>query len=466
VTSPFSTTTPSSKTNTLIIFMQWPFQWAARKFKEMIASPVTRPGKYECSNNRLYSSVAVSDSRNSNREHEHTALIHGAPIRKGREETIVQNSPNNENLPNHPGQPSQTAARSEEITVVDSPSPLEKLNSEKKTLEKEMWELRTMLHQRDGQIYSLHDLLNNRHAYYCNALQAERAKLADLDRYMSQRLESQEQAQDTIIHASAGAFDNTLDLISESEVVSGGRSSIGLLNSTVNDFVNELLEGLSFPVAQGLPTNAFYKLDHPIVRHFAWASEAGKGFLLDALLHVVINKLLIRVVNGEDPIFDQLLHHIDSNETWSVAQRWRAVTSTGVSLISPQNKISHMVDDYLALIMKVISIAYLPPPITIDSVKTRTHELLQRLCKSGSQLKLDIRSKILSVRLSIIDCPDGTYDPEKLSSVWESDMPVKPGDCILGTYNLGLEKMDEFKSVSLLVRPVAVTDALFRYVEK
>jgi len=84
------------------------------------------------------------------------------------------------------------------------------------------------------------------------------------------------------------------------------------------------------------------------------------------------------------------------------------------------------------------------------------------------KLSLTLQRDVVSSVIRVIIAP-GTYkgrgwydgfDQRICRSAW-NDRPSKDGDCVLGTYKFGLERLMKTKE-KILIRPEVITDAILR----
>ncbi|KAJ7207970.1 hypothetical protein GGX14DRAFT_634632 [Mycena pura] len=176
-------------------------------------------------------------------------------------------------------------------------------------------------------------------------------------------------------------------------------------------------------------------------------------------------------------VFDDLLSDLTKHHPWTVAQRWRSLTSgsniwTSAPIVQDPD-ISRFAESTAVLFAWV----YHQPPETFQPLTSKMQTQLASLFDEAQKLAIVVRRDVLSVRMKVAICPvlsNGTYasyNPELMNN-WPN-VGVVPGDEVIGFHGFGLKRQTEEQSradpkadeecVSYLIKPTVITNALLRW---
>ncbi|KAJ7153013.1 hypothetical protein C8R46DRAFT_1228562 [Mycena filopes] len=281
-------------------------------------------------------------------------------------------------------------------------------------------------------------------------------------------------------------FDNKVDQVSEATVKSGVES----LNDSLDTFTMALLDEAEELARRHSHSRLPYpdQNDQPNTKLLPALAEYGedeekRGFLLDASIHHLVVSELHRIFFTGDtlsPDMDHgftgaLLEEVTAHQTWSAAQRWRALTaSAGASLLLRDS--SPVWGDAMARcdrsVVGLFSWVYRQPWDTFEPLFSKIEAQVLSLFEEANRLSLLVRRDVLSVRMSVIIAPATSadyllFDPECVSSVWpdmgvEAGDGVKAGDEVLTVYKFGLRRQTEGGHISHMLKPEVTTGALLR----
>ncbi|KAJ7186850.1 hypothetical protein C8R46DRAFT_280815 [Mycena filopes] len=281
-------------------------------------------------------------------------------------------------------------------------------------------------------------------------------------------------------------FDNKVDQVSEADVKSGVES----LNGSLDDFTMALLDEAEELARRHSDSRLPYpdQNDQPNIKLLPALAEYGedeekRGFLLDASIHHLVISELHRIFFTGDtlsPDMDHgftgaLLEEITTQQTWSAAQRWRALTaSAGASLLQRDSSSfwGEAMERCDQSVAGLFSWVYCQPWETFRPLFPKIGAQVLSLFEEANRLSLLIRRDVLSVRMSVIIAPATSadylpFDPECVSSVWpdmgvEAGDGVKAGDEVLTVYKFGLRRQTEDGRISHMLKPEVATRALLR----
>ncbi|KAJ7641480.1 hypothetical protein FB45DRAFT_358217 [Roridomyces roridus] len=282
---------------------------------------------------------------------------------------------------------------------------------------------------------------------------------------------------------STDVFDNRLDQVSEAVIKSG----VDDLNDSIMSFVTDVLEAADgvvagHPIAH--PIEPFEDSDRPLFLALMQdqLTTDSRGLLLDATFHDQLNVELYELFFSSDVapvridptgLVQKVFEQLASKESWTVAQRWRALAATGLStLISDASSSSIL--DLASRLVKLLAWAHGLTPSDFESLKTTSIlPKLRTLFNEAENLAIRARRDVLSVRMSIItlslNSPPSSstlYDPRDADLVWP-DMGIEKGDEVVGRYKFGLKRLGEDGvRLDYLVKPQVTTTALVRETSK
>ncbi|KAJ7641483.1 hypothetical protein FB45DRAFT_738189 [Roridomyces roridus] len=347
--------------------------------------------------------------------------------------------------------------RREQAFLAQSSS-LEEANEDIDRLFKEMGEMRELRGRYETRIQSLVEERGN----------------------LNKRLKSMQDNRAAQSKISLDPFKDQVDQVSEAAVKSGVES----LNDSIDTFIMTLLdEAESVAARHSSSTLPSAVQNHEETDKLISAlsqysrSEEKRGFLLDANLHHgLVSELDKLFFSGdvlpsvmERRLANALLKDMSKHESWSVVQRWRALTATsGANFLG--KVIPGSITTYAKSIVILLAWAYRQPLATFEPLGPTAEKRLQGLYDEAARLSLTVRRDILSVRMSIvapIKTDDGypPFDTRSAHTPWP-DMGTETGDEVIGLYRFGLRKEAERAAPAFIVRPEVTTAVLLRFVAK
>ena len=114
-------------------------------------------------------------------------------------------------------------------------------------------------------------------------------------------------------------------------------------------------------------------------------------------------------------------------------------------------------------IIELISFAYHLPASDFQDLAHIIRRDVTAVFHEAHSLSVIGKRDLQSVRLCVSVGTSSRWIPEHAHAVW-LEMGAKPGDLVIGQYNLGLVKLDEKGSWSYLALPKVTTAALLREV--
>ncbi|KAJ7471924.1 hypothetical protein FB451DRAFT_1036505 [Mycena latifolia] len=273
------------------------------------------------------------------------------------------------------------------------------------------------------------------------------------------------------------AFSNRLDQVSEAHIKSGVES----INDSLDNLVMDILEkGEQIVGKHADLVRHFSEREHsndaPLLASLAQhnLTADNRGLLLDATLHDRLHTELHRlffsreVVSSHiDPegMFQAVFDELCERESWTIVQRWRAITATSIFTLFVEERFRKSITDHIEGIITLLAWAYGLSPSEFETMSEMIHTRLVALYKEANELSIQVRRDILSVRMSVISVDAPVFDPDFANSVWP-EMGATAGDEIVGRYRFGLLKLLENGEFSCLIMPEVATMALIRETSK
>ncbi|KAJ7153011.1 hypothetical protein C8R46DRAFT_912850 [Mycena filopes] len=278
--------------------------------------------------------------------------------------------------------------------------------------------------------------------------------------------------------SSIDAFSHRLDQVSEASIKSGVES----LNDALDDLVMNILEkGDQLAQKHAHLVRPFSERDwyddpNPLLIALGRSdlTDDNRGLLLDVRLHDQLHAELYDLFFSGDAISSRIdtggliqaiWDALIQKESWTVAQRWRALTASTVSTLVDESGFAESIANNAQEIIQVLVYVHGLTSTEFEDISEILFSGLEALYKEAKELAIRVRRDILSVRMTVTSVLETRFDPSRASSVWP-EMGAVAGDDIVGRYRFGLMKLTEHGERSYLVRPEVATTALIRETAK
>ncbi|KZP16339.1 hypothetical protein FIBSPDRAFT_831962 [Athelia psychrophila] len=295
------------------------------------------------------------------------------------------------------------------------------------------------------------------------------------ERELQQEIKDLRKREHTRLHEpekslSLGAFDNTVDQVSEAQVKSHGRVSVDGINDSVDTIAHNIHHPIRSPYEEP-PSNL-----EPLFQDAFCSSalsEDSRGLLLDAAIHhIIVQALHSMCFQGKvstyylenTHILEYVYEEIAASEPWSASQRWRSMSaSTFMKLLDPSDWDSY-VNSASQQIITTTAWAFEMPVSAFQSLGRRLEENIAGVFQSAHELSVVLKRDILSARLSVVVGPEPKSQFDS-SRVWP-EMKSERQDRVLGYYGLGLQVERREGEKHFLTLPMVITESLTREVKR
>jgi hypothetical protein len=310
------------------------------------------------------------------------------------------------------------------------------------------------------------------------------------------RIEELEKERERVIanRLQMDAFDNSVDRVSEAQLVGAMDSISSSVDELVSNLLDEVTEIASTALVGTSNDAAMLPKDVPVLLQVASRSSPNSdqwGLLVDALLHQKLVEWLYRTlfsttlgIPSSDPtsmgqLLEDMYTSVSKNgthalhnhgwtlligviENWRAAQRWRAMTSKVTRHMVPASSWKADRRALLEDVVESLAIALGLHPSMLSTVRKRLDRQLADLFEAAQSFVSLSSQDMLSVRVRVVL---GSHTSEARDIVW-ADMGQKPDDGVVSDYSLGLVKVDESHQTTVLRRPKVTSDALLRHTGK
>jgi hypothetical protein len=345
------------------------------------------------------------------------------------------------------------------------------------------------------------DLQEYREAHKNNAQVAKQqfSHVQTLEQEVQQsraRIEELEKERERVIanRLQMDAFDNSVDRVSEAQLVGAIDGISSSVDELVSNLLDEVTEIASTATVGTSNDAAMLPKDAPVLLQVASRSSPDSdqwGLLVDALLHQKLVGWLYRTLfsttlgipssgpTSMGQLLEDMYTSVSKNgkhalhnhvrtlligviENWRAAQRWRAMTSKVTQRMLPVSSWKANRKDVVEDIVESLAMALGLHPSMLSTVRERLDRQLADLFEAAQGFVSLSSQDMLSVRVRAVL---GSNTSEARDIVW-AEMGQKPDDGVVSDYSLGLVKVDESHQTTVLRRPKVTSDALLRYTGK
>jgi hypothetical protein len=151
-------------------------------------------------------------------------------------------------------------------------------------------------------------------------------------------------------------------------------------------------------------------------------------------------------------------------EPWKISQRWLSVTANAINECISSDQWRPLLERFARDLVEVVSIGLKRSLEHLQHLNPIILAGLLSIWQEAARLSISMRRDCISVQLfASIKYMRAPLD-DTIEVKWESKhMPRKSIDHVLGTYALGVQKMESTRTKTTLLRSKVVTDALLRY---
>jgi hypothetical protein len=288
-------------------------------------------------------------------------------------------------------------------------------------------------------------------------------------------------------------FDSSLDRVSEGHIV----GEVEALNTSISDLVMNIIDQ-SASAPRGRPTEeAINSVRTEPLLNLAVKSGMSKDnreLLVDAALHRLIIRHLYPVmfdphvapaIPGTD-IFEELyckvisksgmcnrlsfyfsasfFNHLCLIEPWKISQRWLSVTASAINGYISPDMWRPSLEQFAQHLVKLVSVGLKRSLEDLQPLNSVLSAGLLSIWMEAARVSISMRRDCISVQMFATMKSSGAPLDETAEVKWDfKDMPGETMDHVLGTYALGVQKIEATGAKATLLRCKVVTDAVLRH---
>jgi hypothetical protein len=156
--------------------------------------------------------------------------------------------------------------------------------------------------------------------------------------------------------------------------------------------------------------------------------------------------------------------HLFEIESWKISQRWLSVTANAINECISPDEWQPSLEKFAHHLVEVVSIGLKRSFEHLQHLNSIIFDGLLGIWTDAAHLSISMRRDCISVQLFATMGSTGAPLDNNVEVKWESkSMPREATDHVLGTYALGVQRMEATRAKTTLLRCKVITDAVLRH---